>query len=136
MLARQYNDYALNDESVEQERQQQLEREKQEQRLTCRVWRRRIMAVMGVVLMTYLVTVIRSEAMVQHGTALVSMQQQETSLINKTNELKIEVEQLKGPERIIGLAQKNLGMSVARSNIYVKSAVGKNNANSLAMASK
>jgi cell division protein FtsL len=40
----------------------------------------------------------------------------------KNNELRIQVEELKGPERITSIAEKKLGMSVARSNIYVKAA--------------
>ena len=44
----------------------------------------------------------------------------------KLKELKIEVEQLKGPGRIIRFAEKELGMSVARSNIYVKAGAVKN----------
>lgn len=35
-------------------------------------------------------------------------------------ELKIEVETLKSPARITGIAQANLGMQVARNNIYVQ----------------
>ena len=88
------------------------------------------------VLATYLLSVVRSEAMVTYGSELVSLRKQETALINKNNELKIEVEQLKGPERIIGLAEQHLGMSVARNNIYVKALEQKNNMNSLAVAAK
>ena len=89
-----------------------------------------------VILATYLLSVVRSEAMVNYGSQLVSLRKQETQLINKNNELKIEVEQLKGPERIIGLAEQHLGMSVARSNIYVQALDKKNNVNSLAVAAK
>ena len=88
------------------------------------------------VLATYLLSVVRSEAMVTYGSELVSLRKQETLLINKNNELRIEVEQLKGPERIIGLAEQHLGMSVARNNIYVKALEQKNNMNSLAVAAK
>ncbi len=73
------------------------------------------------VLSTYMASVVLSEVMVTSGSQLVSMRREETTLINQNNKLKIEVEQLKGPERIIGLAEQNLGMSVARSNIYLKS---------------
>ena len=81
----------------------------------------------------YFIVVLRSNAMVQYGNELVSLQQQEAQLITKNNELKIEVEQLKGPERIIGLAEQYLGMSVARSNIYVKAG---GSSNSLAVHNK
>ena len=49
-----------------------------------------------------------------------------TYTLTDNNELKIEVEQLKGPGRIIRFAEKELGMSVARSNIYVKAGAVKN----------
>ena len=98
--------------------------------------RNRFMIFAVVVLATYLLSVVRSEAMVNYGSQLVSLRKQETQLINKNNELKIEVEQLKGPERIIGLAEQHLGMSVARSNIYVQALDKKNNVNSLAVAAK
>ena len=88
------------------------------------------------VLATYLLSVVRSEAMVTYGSELVSLRKQESALINKNNELRTEVEQLKGPERIIGLAEQHLGMSVARNNIYVKALEQKNNMNSLAVAAK
>ena len=67
---------------------------------------------------------------------LLQLERQEQQLIAKNNELKIEVEQLKGPERIIGLAQQRLGMNVARSNIYVKSGQAAKNSNSMAAKSK
>jgi cell division protein FtsL len=54
------------------------------------------------------------------GATLINLQQQEAQLIMKNSELKIEVEKLKEPERITQIAEKQLGMSVARSNIYVK----------------
>lgn len=41
------------------------------------------------------------------------------------SEERIVVEQLKGPERITSIAEKQLGMQVARNNIYVKADKGK-----------
>jgi cell division protein FtsL len=63
---------------------------------------------------------VRSATLVNTGARLISLQQQEAQLIMKNNELKIEVEKLKEPERITTIAEKQLGMSVARNNIYVK----------------
>ena len=68
----------------------------------------------------YAVTVMRSAALVNSGNQLIRLQTQESSLIAHNAELKIEVDQLKGPERITSIAEKSLGMKVARSNIYVK----------------
>lgn len=121
MLARKYDNYAWEVEHEEQVQVQEPIRRADQRAVDdpYRVARHRAFCVVAVVLAVYFISVVRSEAMVQHGNTLVSLRHQESMLINKNNELKIEVEQLKGPERIIGLAEQNLGMSVARSNIYV-----------------
>ena len=134
MLARKYDSYAWE----EQEYQKASEPKQQVQIDTdpYKQLRKRFMIFAVAVLASYLLSVVRSEAMVTYGSELVSLRKQESALINKNNELKIEVEQLKGPERIIGLAEQHLGMSVARNNIYVKALEQKNNMNSLAVAAK
>lgn len=119
MLARKYKEYAW-EEELQQEQQQQEVIRKRKADSERRVVRHRIFCIVGIILVAYLASVVRSEAMVRHGDALVALRHQESQLITKNNELKIEVEQLKGPERIIGLAEQRLGMSVARSNIYLK----------------
>ena len=134
MLARKYDSYAWEEQQYEEV--QQPQRQKKINTDPYRQLRNRFMIFAVVVLATYLLSVVRSEAMVNYGSQLVSLRKQETQLINKNNELKIEVEQLKGPERIIGLAEQHLGMSVARSNIYVQALDKKNNVNSLAVAAK
>ena len=134
MLARKYDNYAW-----EEREYQEVEQPRQQKQIDTDPYRRlrnRFMIFAVAVLATYLLSVVRSEAMVTHGSHLVSLRKQESMLMNKNNELKIEVEQLKGPERIIGLAEQNLGMSVARNNIYVQSLGQKNNINSLAVAAK
>ena len=134
MLARKYDNYAW-----EEREYQEVEQPRQQKQIDTDPYRRlrnRFMIFAVAVLATYLLSVVRSEAMVTHGSHLVSLRKQESMLINKNNELKIEVEQLKGPERIIGLAEQNLCMSVARNNIYVQSLGQKNNINSLAVAAK
>ena len=134
MLARKYDSYAWE----EQEYQKAPEPKQQVQSATepHQELRNRFMSLAVAVLAPYLLSVVRSDAMVTYGSELVSLRKQESALINKNNELKIEVEQLKGPERIIGLAEQHLGMSVARNNIYVKALEQKNNMNSLAVAAK
>ncbi|MGM9528643.1 MAG: hypothetical protein ACI3XH_01395 [Phascolarctobacterium sp.] len=140
MLARKYDNYAWEEQEYQEYQQyQEAPQPRQQEKVNTdpyRGLRNRFMFFAVVVLATYLLSVVRSEAMVTYGSELVSMRKLETQLINKNNELKIEVEQLKGPERIIGLAEQHLGMSVARSNIYVKSLGQKNNVNSLAVATK
>jgi len=132
MLARKYDNYAWQ----EREELQQPERRQRRKPDTRRVLRNRIFLVALTVLAAYLVTVVRSEYMVQNGSQLVSLQKQEAQLISQNNELRIEVEQLKGPERIIGLAEQRLGMSVARSNIYLKASQNQKEGNSLAVNNK
>ena len=140
MLARKYDNYAWEEQEYQEYQQYkeapQLRQQEKVNTDPYRGLRNRFMFFAVVVLATYLLSVVRSEAMVTYGSELVSLRKQETMLINKNNELKIEVEQLKGPERIIGLAEQHLGMSVARSNIYVKALGQKNNVNSLAVATK
>ena len=97
---------------------------------------RRICVVMVAVLSTYLYSVWRSADVVRFGNDIITLQTQELQMINKNNELKIEVEKLKGPGRIIRFAEKELGMSVARSNIYVKTGAMKNSGGPVVLASK
>ena len=134
MLARKYDSYAW--EEQQHEEVQQPRQQKKVNTDPYRQLRNRFMIFAVAILATYLLSVVRSEAMVHYGSQLVSLRKLETQLINKNNELKIEVEQLKGPERIIGLAEQHLGMSVARSNIYVQALGKKNTVNSLAVAAK
>lgn len=98
--------------------------------------RRRICVVMAAVLSTYMYSVWRSTDVVHFGNEIIALQAQERQLINKNNELKIEVEKLKGPGRIIRFAERELGMSVARSNIYVKTGTAKNYGGPAVLASK
>ena len=140
MLARKYDSYAWEEQEYQEyQGYQKAPEPKQQVQIDTDPYkklRNRFMIFAVAVLATYLLSVVRSEVMVTYGSELVSLRKQESALINKNNELKIEVEQLKGPERIIGLAEQHLGMSVARNNIYVKALEQKNNMNSLAVAAK
>lgn len=120
MLARKYN----YEETWEypQSRANEVEKSKPRRlrKANYKLFRRRLFLVVGVVLLMYAVTVMRSAALVNSGNQLIRLQTQESSLIAHNAELKIEVDQLKGPERITSIAEKSMGMKVARSNIYVK----------------
>lgn len=134
VLARNYDNYAWEEQYRPEKTEQEVRRikspaaEKNENLLA------KIAVIAFVVIATYLIAVLRSGTVLTAGNELVSMKEQETQLINKNNELKIEVEQLKGPERIIGIAESQLGMNVARSNIYVKAGNAANNNNVSALA--
>lgn len=119
MLARKYDNYAWQQPQIEEEPRRRLAKRPQRNN---HVALERVIIVAVLLLSSYMALVWRSEAVIESSRQLLDMEQQEQQLIAKNNELKIEVEQLKGPERIIGLAEQQLGMSVARSNIYVKSA--------------
>lgn len=123
MLARKYN-YEEQWVQAEQERLRELdELQQRRQRIrkaNYKLFRRRLFVTAGLVLVMYFAAVMRSAALVSAGNHLIKLQTQESQLIAKNAELKIEVDQLKGPERITSIAEKQLGMKVARSNIYVK----------------
>lgn len=136
MLARDYDNYAW-EEQRELEYEQPAPRQaRQPQADSHKLLRRKIFVLMAIVMAAYFACVVRSEAMVRYGNELVALKQQEAQLINTNNELQIEVEKLKGPERIIGIAEKKLGLSVARSNIYVKAAPVKGQQTAYALANK
>ena len=123
MLARKY-DYEEQWSLEEQERLHELnELQQRRQRIrqaNYKLFRRRLFVTVGLILVMYFAAVMRSAALVSAGNHLIRLQTQESQLIAKNAELKIEVDQLKGPERITSIAEKQLGMKVARSNIYVK----------------
>lgn len=105
----------------EQERIQERKRIKEQERQErMAVVRKYVSLTLMVIMGTYAAIVFRSEAYASIGHQLVTMKQEEKLLRSKNEELKIEVEELKGPTRIIRLAEQRLGMSVARSNIYVQ----------------
>ena len=111
-------------------------RQPQKKSTSSNLLQRRICVVMAVLLSTYLYSVWRSADQVRFGNDIIALQTQELQMINKNNELKIEVEKLKGPGRIIRFEEKELGMSVARSNIYVKTGTMKNYGGPAVLASK
>ena len=126
MLARKLDNAAYEIEQQYTIEEVQIRQQQQKKADTRKVWRSRVIVLMATFLATYMYSVWRSADVVHYGNEIIALQRQEVHLINKNNELKIEVEQLKGPGRIIRFAEKELGMSVARSNIYVKAGTVKN----------
>lgn len=126
MVGRQYDnlarDYSHNRWALEPQQEVAVQETVQEQPEAD--VRAKLCRICGVVLFiigaAYAGAVWRSFALAESNLQLSQLRSVETQLINKNNELRIEVEQLKGPDRIIGFAQSKLGMSVARSNIYLK----------------
>lgn len=134
MLARKLDNVAYEEQQYTIEEVQVRHQQKKADKH--KVLRRRICVVMAAVLSTYMYSVWRSADVVHFGKEIIALQSMERQLINKNNELKIEVEKLKGPGRIIRFAERELGMSVARSNIYVKTGAVKNNGGPAVLASK
>lgn len=133
-LARDYDSYVL-----EEQRQEFTAEQKVQEHInpdSCCKLRRRLGILAVICFVAYAGTVLRSASLAAYNSQLVNLRHTETKLINQNNELKIEVEQLKGPDRIIGFAENQLGMNVARSNIYLKSGRVQNSGNALAMANK
>ena len=75
----------------------------------------------GMLFVSSLGSVILNQQIMGVQTELVALQRLETELTNTNNEIRIAVEQLKGPERIREIATKELGLVVARDNVYVSS---------------
>ena len=136
MLARKLDNAAWEVEQQYTIEEVQVRQPQQKKADTHKVWRRRVIVLAATILATYMYSVWRSADVVHYGNEIIALQHQEVQLINKNNELKIEVEQLKGPGRIIRFAERELGMSVARSNIYVKAGAVKNSGAPAVLARK
>ena len=61
-----------------------------------------------------------SEMYVTKTSDLIQLKQEEADLLDENETLKMDVERLRSPERIAGIASKKSGLSTARSNIYVR----------------
>lgn len=125
MLARKYNyeeQWAVpqRQEPYSRPRVVRTERQRKLAKNRFRVLRRRLAVFAAVFLGMYGLITWRSAALHNAFIGLDTLQRQETQLLAKNAEHKIEVDGLKGPERITSIAEKQLGMSVARRNIYVK----------------
>lgn len=126
MLARKLDDYyqpspwEIERQQFENERFERQQAAEQARQKANKDRLLRIIAVFSVIAVTYLTVVIRSLSLVGASHELVALNQLEAKLIGSNSELKIAVEQLKGPDRIIGIAEQTMGLKVARNNIYVK----------------
>jgi len=115
MLARQYDSYAWGLDDIEVAPQPIKIKT-----INYRIFRHQVIALFIVGIMCYLGSVMLSEAYVCKTSALVNMKYEEEQLLTKNEALKIDVDRLSNPARITGLATVKLGMSTARSNIYVQ----------------
>ena len=126
MLARKYDEYAWEiNEEKQQYTEKQTARAQKPKQHNYKLLRRRVFVVASIVIATYFACVVRSECLISKSNELVALKQQEAALMLENSEERIVVEQLKGPERITYIAETQLGMQVARNNIYVKADKGK-----------
>ena len=126
MLARKYDEYAWEiNEEEQQYTERQMARAQKPKQHNYKLLRRRVFVVASIVIATYFACVVRSECLISKSNELVALKQQEAALMLENSEERIVVEQLKGPERITYIAENQLGMQVARNNIYVKADKGK-----------
>ena len=70
-------------------------------------------------ILCYFSNVAISEIYVVNTGNLVNLKKQEATLLGETQTLRLDVDRLSSPERITAIASSKLGMSTARSNIYV-----------------
>lgn len=125
MLARKYDEFAWEINEEQQYTGERVDREHKPRQHNYKLLRRRVFVVAVIVLATYFACVVRSEFLISRSNELIALKRQEAALIMENSEERIVVEQLKGPERITSIAEKQLGMQVARNNIYVKADKGK-----------
>ncbi len=125
MLARKYDEYAWEINEEQQYTERQMVRAQKPKQHNYKLMRRRVFVVATIIIATYFACVVRSECLISKSNELVALKQQEAVLMLENSEERIVVEQLKGPERITYIAENQLGMQVARNNIYVKADKGK-----------
>ena len=107
---------------VEDEEKVLTEREIRQSASQARMIKAYAFATIICLMLTNLCCVVVNHMIMNTKMELADLQHQEMQLMNSTNELKISVEELKGPERIREIAMNKLGMLVARENVYVYAA--------------
>lgn len=114
-----YGSAAYQEEEI-RERQQKQPVNTKKQEKDAEILRHQVvlLAVLGVLF--YFGNVALSENYITKSNALIQLKKQEAECLDRNEALKIDVERLRSPERITSIAKKELGMTTARSNIYVR----------------
>ncbi|MCH3951492.1 MAG: cell division protein FtsL [Acidaminococcus sp.] len=113
--------YSYGSEALQEEPEEVVIRRRvRKERANQKSLRRLVEFIAVLVVLCYFGGVALSERYVASTNALIQLKQQEADLLDQNEALKMEVERLRSPERIAGIASKNLGLSTARSNIYVR----------------
>lgn len=114
-----YGSAAYQEEEIRVQQPQQPKAVKKQQ-YDAKIMRRQVVFVALLGVLFYFGNVALSEHYVVKSNALIQLKKQEAECLDRNEALKIDVERLRSPERITGIATKELGMSTARSNIYVR----------------
>jgi len=119
-----YGSAAYQEEEIHEREPQRIELDKKQQKDVI-ILRRQVvfLALLGVLF--YFGNVLLSQQYVAKSNALTKLKRQEAEYLYKNESLQVDVEKLRSPDRITGIAKKELGMSTARSNIYVRKKAGK-----------
>ena len=119
MLAKKYS-YEAEQETIQSERKLHFaELKKDVEQDKCVLWSQFAIAFIAILCLSYGLSVASGTVLKAEGAKLLQLQAQELQLIERNKLLRLEVEQLKSPERIIGFAENQLGLATARRNIYV-----------------
>lgn len=119
MLARKYDyDYTYSRLYDYKEYQPKKVQPQQKER-NYAVLRHQVLFLLVVGICCYFMNVVLSESYIAKTNALVQLKREEATLLGTNQSLKIDVDKLKSPERITELASSKLGLSTARSNIYM-----------------
>ena len=105
-------------------------------RIDYKAFRHQAIFLFVVGIMCYFGNVVLSESYVARTNALVQLKKQEATLLGENQTLKIDVDKLKSPQRITELASSKLGLSTARSNIYMHANNGSNTNTDMQVAKK
>lgn len=118
MLARQEAElYELLEEDVERGQKKRAQSAREPRTVLNTKLRARVFTILALLCIMAMVVTVRSGIMASRGYELVKMQQQAAAVERENEHIKIEIAQLKSPDRIRRLATDNLGMSTPK-NVY------------------
>jgi cell division protein FtsL len=113
--------YNYGSEALQEAPEEEIVRRKlKKEKANLKSVRRLVVFMAALVIICYFGGVALSEMYVTKTSDLIQLKQEEADLLDENETLKMDVERLRSPERIAGIASKKSGLSTARSNIYVR----------------
>lgn len=110
--------HAHHPDAYKEEEQKRSMAQKRQER-DYKAFRHQVLFLVMLGICCYFANVVLSESYITRTNALLQLKRQEAALLGENETLKIDVDKLKSPERITELASSRLGLSTARSNIYM-----------------